>query len=359
MEQLGTQWDRLLPYLQDRRIQALLALVFAFSLAKLIDLLVCGVLRRLAARTTTQVDDRAIAVLHRPIIWSVALIGITVAANTMFGIGGLPFWVAASLKTIGALIWSVTLSRLIVSFLVFAGSDRAAGLLQPRTLPLFVNLTKLLAVGGATYLIFLAWKIDISAWLASAGIVGIALGFAAKDSLANVFSGIVIITDAPYRVGDFIHLDTGERGEVTKIGLRSTRILTRDDVELTIPNSIMGNTKITNESGGPYIHFRVAAQASAAYGSDVDQVRDVLMGVAKDCRWLRDHPEPRVRFRSLGDSGLHFELLGWIERPQDRGIALDELNEMVYKRFVEHGIEIPYPKRDVYVRQLPSSGGLR
>lgn len=93
----------------------------------------------------------------------------------------------------------------------------------------------------AVYFVFLAWQIDVTAWMASAGILGLAVSFAAKDTLANLFSGVFIVADAPYKLGDFIVLDSGERGEVTHIGIRSTRLLTRDDVEVTVPNSIMGN----------------------------------------------------------------------------------------------------------------------
>jgi MscS family membrane protein len=82
--------------------------------------------------------------------------------------------------------------------------------------------------------------------LASAGIIGIAVGFAAKDTLANLFSGVFILADSPYKLGDYVVLEDNSRGKVTQISLRSTRMLTRDDVEVTVPNSITGNTKIIN-----------------------------------------------------------------------------------------------------------------
>ncbi len=199
----------------------------------------------------------------------------------------------------------------------------------------------------------MVWNINVSAWLASAGIVGIAVGFAAKDRLANLFAGFFIVTDAPYKVGDYIVFDTGERGRVTQIGLRSTRLLTRDDIEITIPNSIIANAKIVNESGGPWERSRVRVGVSVAYGSDIDQVREVLSRIAQESSFLCDNPEPRVRLRTFGDSGLNFELLGWIDLPELRGRALDALNSDVYKKFMEHGIEIPFPKRDLYLKQVP------
>ena len=73
--------------------------------------------------------------------------------------------------------------------------------------------------------------------LALAGIVGIAIGFTAKDTLANLFSGVFILADRPYKMGDYVNLESGERGRVTHIGIRSTRILTRDDIEVTVPKT--------------------------------------------------------------------------------------------------------------------------
>ena len=189
------------------------------------------------------------------------------------------------------------------------------------------------------------------------GSSGIAVGFAAKDTLANLFSGVFIMADAPYKIGDVIVLDTAERGEVTHIGIRSTRILTRDDVEVTIPNSVMGNTKIINESGGPHEKFRCRVSVGVAYGSDIDKVRKILMAIALADKQVRKDPEPRVRFRLFGASSLDFDLLVWITNPVLRGSVVDSLNCAIYQAFNEHNIEIPYSKQDLYIKELPSGVG--
>jgi len=203
------------------------------------------------------------------------------------------------------------------------------------------------------YYIFVSWNVDMTAWLASAGIIGIAVGFAAKDTLANLFSGVFIMADSPYKIGDFVVLDGGERGEVTKIGIRSTRILTRDDVEIIVPNAVMGNTKIINESGGRHEKYRIRVQVGVAYGSDIDKVREILMEIGESEEMTCKDPEPRVRFRRFGTSGLDFELLCWIDQPVLRGQISDRLNSTVYKAFKSEGIEIPYSKHDVYIKDMP------
>jgi small-conductance mechanosensitive channel len=180
-------------------------------------------------------------------------------------------------------------------------------------------------------------------------VIGIAVGFAAKDTLANLFGGLFIVADAPYKIGDYINLDGGERGLVTHVGIRSTRLLTRDDIEVTVPNALMANAKIINESGGPWAKERIRVPIGVAYGSDVDQVCEVLTAVAAGHDDVCEHPEPRVRFRSFGDSSLDFELLCWIEEPVLRGKVLHELNMALYKSFQSHRIEIPFPQRDVHL----------
>jgi small-conductance mechanosensitive channel len=220
-------------------------------------------------------------------------------------------------------------------------------------LALIQNVAKVVLFALAIYFIFLAWDINVTAWVASAGIVGLALSFAARDTLSNLFAGVSIVMDAPYKNGDYIILDTGERGVVTHIGLRSTRILTRDDIEITIPNGIIGNSKIINEAGGPSEKHRVRIAVGAAYGSDIDHVIATLEKVATDHDEICSNPAPRVRFRQFGESSLDFELLCWIDRPVDRGRLRHELGVNVYKAFAAAGIQIPFPQRDLHVRTMP------
>jgi small-conductance mechanosensitive channel len=222
-------------------------------------------------------------------------------------------------------------------------------------LPLLDTVIKVILLALAIYFLFIAWNINVTAWIASAGIVGLALSFAAKDTLSNLFAGVSIVADAPYKNGDFIILESGERGMVTHIGLRSTRILTRDDVEITVPNGIIGNSKIINEAGGPSAKHRIRIAVGVAYGSDIDQVIATLSGVATAHSEICNEPGPRVRFRKFGESSLDFELLCWIDQPIDRGRMTHELNCAVYKAFAEDKISIPFPQRDLHVRTMPPS----
>jgi small-conductance mechanosensitive channel len=268
-----------------------------------------------------------------------------------------PYFVIGAITTVIAAMWAIALMR-VGQVLLEVVSSRVDQLtwIEPRTLPLFEMILKVMVVGGFLYILCLAWNIPLTSWLASAGVIGIAVGFAAKDTLSNLFSGIFIVADSPYKVGDFVVLDNTTRGQVLEIGMRSTRLLTRDDIEVTVPNSVIANSQIVNQTGGPHEKMRVRVKVEAAYGSDVDQVEKVLLACVEGVPNICELPAPRVRFREFGASGLAFELLAWIDEPVFRGRVLHQLNSKVYRSFNTAGIEIPYSKQDVYVKEFPGGG---
>ncbi len=336
---------------EHRNLQVLAIIVISLIAAKVVDWMLSRVILRLTQKTATEIDDIIVSLLHRPIFNTVLLVGTLIA----WSVAEIPPYIQdngfAVIQTLIVLIWlifAVRLTTLVLNWM--SGNRQRFRMVQPVTLPLFQIGVKLFIIGGAVYFVLVFWDANLTAWLGSAGIIGIAVGFAARDTLANLFAGVSILADAPYKMGDYIILDTGDRGEITHIGIRSTRMLTRDDIEITIPNAIIANSRILNESGGRWLRERIRIPVKVAYDSDIDQVRQVLEDACKtDDRVCKD-PAPRVRFREFGESGLLFELLCWIEEPVLRGRVKDSLNGAVLKAFHEAGIEIPYPKRDVYLR---------
>ena len=190
--------------------------------------------------------------------------------------------------------------------------------------------------------------VSLTALFASAGIAGMALAFAARETLANFFGGASILLDRPFKAGDYIILESGQRGEVLEVGLRSTRLLTRDDVQISIPNSTITNTMIINESA-PRPHFRVRVKVGVAYGSDIEQVEAILLRLATGNRLVRKAPAPLVRLRGFGESSVNFELLCLTHRAADKGKLIHTLYWNIYKAFEEAGIVIPFPQRDVHI----------
>lgn len=333
-----------------------MVVLLSIMLAWVVDQVVVGTIKRLAAKTTADFDDQLIDILHKPIFYSVLVYGLSSAATLLDMPAALHARIFPLIYTALLIVWTlfaVRFSRMLLRQM--AANERRFVVLHSQTLPLFENVVFLTILGLSIYAIFSSWNVDMTAWLASAGIIGIAVGFAAKDTLANLLAGVLIMADAPYKIKDYVVLETGERGEVTNIGLRSTRILTRDHIEITVPNSIMGNTKIINESAGPSTRSRIRAKIGCAYGSDVARVEQILLDVAAAEEEMIADPPPVVRMRGFGDSSLDFELMGWIDRPGDRGRILHQIYKAVYRAFAENGVEIPFPKRDLYIREMPGA----
>jgi len=204
-------------------------------------------------------------------------------------------------------------------------------------------------------IIFLGARLGLPTYslVTGLGIGGLAVALAGREALSNLIGTIMIILDRPFKVGDFIILAEGERGIVAEVGFRSTRIRTRDDILISIPNSVMANTKMINESA-PVSLSRVRIKLGVAYGSDLKKVEEILLRVAEQNEMVVPEPSPRVRFRSFGDSALELELLCWMEPPELKGPLTHQLNWAIYEEFQKNGIQIPFPQRDVHIRTSKS-----
>ena len=327
-----------------------------YIVGKVIQIVVMRSLTQLTKRTRTKVDDELIEMLKRPLFLTVFYFFLIVATNSLDMSSGFKSTLVHIILTLIVLMWMIR-GFGILNLLLRVLSDlrNRYKMIQRKTVPLFSLVGKITLVATGSYFILLIWGINPTAWLASAGVLGIAVGFAAKDTLSNLFSGFFIIADTPYKTGDFVVLDSGERGMVTNVGIRSTRILTRDDVEITIPNAVIGNAKIQNQSAGRWEKYRIRIKVGVAYGSDLNQVCNVLKLIGYDDKDVCQTPEPRVRMRGFGDSSINFELLCWIEEPVLRGRVTHELYISVYNKFQELNIEIPFSRQDVYIKEFPKS----
>ena len=336
----------------NKYAQAVAALIGFVVLGKIIEVILTRVLLKLALRSKWEIDEELIGALHRPVFLTGVLFGLG-AAVRILQLPEAPAWVTLGvIRTLAVLIWYRFIATAAALILKAIGKSSSIASVVS-LLPLIDTIAKVVLLALAIYAVMLVWDINVAAWLASAGIIGLAVSFAARDTLANLFAGVTIAADMPYKIGDFITLETGERGMVSQIGMRSTRLLTRDDIEITVPNGVIANGKIVNEAGGPSTRHRIRVSVGVAYGSDIDKVINVLETVATEHDGVSAAPAPRVRFRAFGDSSLDFQLLCWIDKPVDRGRILHELHCDVYKRFLQEGIEIPFPQRDLNVRNMP------
>jgi MscS family membrane protein len=351
--------DQALPYWQLIQqfplLEGLIIFAVFWAFAYLIRRYAIRLIERLAEKTQTNLDDKIIGDLRSPIFSTVLWVGLimsTKAAGIVNGAGNYITPIALSLIVLSLTKAALTVSGKIITEL--SRNDMHFNKFDVGTEPLFIIVSKILLLILGAYLVLVIWGINPVGLLASAGIVGIAVGFAAKDTLANLFSGVFILADRPYKLGDYVNLDGGERGKVTHIGIRSTRILTRDDIEITIPNGVIGNAKVVNESGGFEQKMRIRLDVQCAYDADLQRVNDVLMNVAESQTDLCEFPSPRVRVRGFAESGINVQLMGWIDAPEDRGRVTHLMYMAIHQAFREHNLEIPYPRRDIQITTEPS-----
>ena len=346
-ESLRPYWDLIQQY---PMLEGLIVLSVFWIAAYLIRRYAIKLVQQLAGKTETELDDKIVEELRKPIFSTVVWIGVMIAAATAGFGGGWWRFITPVIASIIVIIWlrvSLSLSGLVFS--AMAHNTQHFKKIDIRTEPLLIIASKIIALLVGSYIILLIWGINPVGLLASAGIVGIAVGFAAKDTLANLFSGVFILADRPYKLGDYVNLDSGERGKVTQIGIRSTRILTRDDIEITIPNGLIGNAMVVNESGGPSQRSRIRLSIQCAYQAELEAVCDLLMTIANEEKLICQFPNPRVRVRGFAENGISLQLLAWINLPEDRGRIKHIMYMKIHSAFNQHGFEIPYPKRDITI----------
>ncbi len=195
--------------------------------------------------------------------------------------------------------------------------------------------------------------VNVMPFIAGAGVASLAIGFAAKDTLSNLIAGVLLLIDRPFEVGDRIEVWSAPKnastwGDVLDIGLRATKIRTTDNIIIIIPNNeimtrdIINYTTISEE-------IRVRIPIGVAYESDVDRAKKVILDIIDEMDWTSSHRPPRVVVRNLGDFFVELQARVWIRDARRRMDTIDYVVDRVKEAFEENGIEIPYPKREIYM----------
>lgn len=195
--------------------------------------------------------------------------------------------------------------------------------------------------------------INVMPFVAGAGVVGIAIGFAAKDTLSNLIAGVLLIIDRPFEIGDRIEVwsaPTGSAtwGDVFTIGLRATKIKTTDNIVIIIPNNEIMKRDIINYTIIS-AKIRVRVNIGVAYDADIKKAKAIICQVADGADWIAKDPPSRVMVRNFGESSVDLQLRIWIKDARKRMDTISYITDKVKEAFDKEGIEIPYPKRDITI----------
>lgn len=221
------------------------------------------------------------------------------------------------------------------------------------------SIVRYVALGLGLVVILQTAGIDLTALNVLAGAVGIGLGFGLQTVVSNFISGIIILFERPIKIGDRIVVGDVE-GDVVQIGGRSTTVVTNDNISIIVPNSKFVTENVVNWSHNDRtVRFRIPV--TVAYGSDLALVERLLLETAAECPDVLAQPPPGVRLLEFGESGLGFELRVWSTTLIHRhGLLTSTINSAIYRKFTAHGIEIPFPQRDLHLRdsrlELPRKG---
>ena len=193
-------------------------------------------------------------------------------------------------------------------------------------------------------------NINVSVLIAALGVGGLALSLAAQDSLANLISGVLILLDQPFRVGDRIEIQgLGTWGDVVDIGLRSTRIRTRDNILVIVPNSKIGTDQVINYSY-PDPQYRIQMEIDIPYGEDVERVRQIIVDSVREVEGLVKDKPVEALYVEMGGTGMVFRVRWWIESYIDTRRMFDHVNTALQAAFDKAGIVIPAPAYDIFIK---------
>ena len=198
--------------------------------------------------------------------------------------------------------------------------------------------------------------ISLTALTVFSGAFGLAVGFGLQKTLGNLIAGIILLMDGSIKPGDVIGINDGKDktiGQVKKIGIRAVSITTRDEKEYLIPNEILMTTQVENWSYSSR-DVRVKVPISVAYGTDLDLAERLMLQAAAACPRVLESPGSSVWLNAFGDNGIEFEMQLWIRDPEEGiGNLRSDVLKRVWHLFRDHGVEIPYPQREITVKAWP------
>ncbi|MFC1755226.1 mechanosensitive ion channel family protein [Thermoproteota archaeon] len=339
-------------YIPNRWLQALILLILVYAISKVVVWVMKHTVRTITRKTRTKIDDEILDKTKGPIAWLLITIGARLALIPLELESASVGFVSHLLNTASIIIIALVLAR-VTSTLIDNWGNRWArktkSSIDDALIPIFHKFSKVVFVLLTIFFVFSEWNIDITGILAGVGIAGLALGFAVKDSLSNIFGGISLILDKAVQVGDYIEVN-GTSGEVVDVGLRSTRIRTWDNELLIMPNGTLANSEFKNWKL-PNLKARIIVDFGVEYGTKHEKVRKIVHEVIKKHKNILKDPKPIVRFREMGDSALTFGAYVWVNDIAEKWATKEKIVSDIYDALNKAKIGIPYPQMDVHVKK--------
>jgi MscS family membrane protein len=314
-------------------------------------------LKKKAEETENVLDDIIVAAFGTPVVIGI----IVVSAYYALQVADLPSsWQFVLDSKYLDVVWIILGGWIVATFLhnaLVAYGHRLTALTESDIDDRMVAFAEIAAKYVVWFIVFLlvlrVLEIDIAPLLAGAGIVTLAIAFAAQDIFANFMGGAVIAMDKPFKVNDRVKIDD-YFGDVTCVGTRSTRIRTLDNQIVIVPNKKMLDSYVVNYAQ-PDSRLKVRIPIGVAYGTDVNRVKEILLEIAREqaheVPYILTDPAPLVYFLEFGASSLNFQMIVWTDDFSLTWEVQDLINTRIAERFLQEGIEIPFPQMDVHLKK--------
>jgi small-conductance mechanosensitive channel len=304
--------------------------------------------RKLVAKTDTELDDKLFDVILPRVKWLAIVIGLYLAVEQIAkGIAqtdrigeeliryseGIIYVAFISLFT----LFVIRIIDTLLKHTMEVHAKKTSSTVNEAIFPILNRLVMILILFIAVVISLGHFGVDVSSLLVFLGGGSVAIALAAQETLANMIAGFVIMFDRPFRLGDRIKLPSGEIGDVHEIGLRSTKILDFDNNIIVSPNAELTKTKVINYSY-PRNEIRVFVEVKVAYGTSIEQAREIMLNAARQNSDLLKQPEPNIFFSAMGETSCTLQLIGRTDDWKKKGRAENVLREQIYTAFMKEGI---------------------
>jgi MscS family membrane protein len=330
--------------ISDLLTAAIILAIFVI-ISQLAKHFVTDVMPHMVAKTESTLDDEILTAIKGPIQVLIIVIGAYLASKTLNEMPSVISGLLDRLTTIALiLVGAYFISNLISAIIRWYVHDIAPKTdsdLDDHLMP-FLQKFMVAAVYVVALVMIIGLFTPITPLIAGLGVFGIAIALAAKEMLSNLFGAVAILTDRPYKLGDRLLINGIGMGDVTEIGMRSTRIVTADNRIVVIPNEMMANSRIVNVSQ-PDAKVRVTLKVGVGYGSDIDRACAIMEKSAVETQAVSIDPRPRAYVSQLSDFSVEITLLVWIDSYMEDLRTPDLIYRNILSHFKEEGIDIPYP----------------
>jgi small-conductance mechanosensitive channel len=320
----------------------------------IINLILEKLLFRITKRTKNNLDNQILNAARLPLY----LLALVLALDTALRrLSFLPVdwnsWLKDSFFIFYFLVGFIFVWRLVTHFFSWYEEEiaqKTEATLNKQLFPFFERIVLILlsAIGIITLMSY--FDINITAMVTTLGIGSLAVALAAQSALEDSISGFLIMMDRPFRIGDRIELmDLDTWGDVVDIGIRSTRIRTRDNRMVVVPNSVIGKSLVVNYAY-PNDQYRLQIHIGVAYGTEIEKARQVMIEAVQKVDGVLQDRSVEALFLEFGDSALIFRVRWWLESYVDTRRMFDRVNTALYNALNEENIQLPNPQLDVHLK---------